>query len=163
MAVTERQATLTQVFSYGIVYLHFYEIKIINYIPVSYHYSILLLHIVFIMYNIKDRLMRFSTDDWFPIAGCGYRHNQGPCTCNTIRALREGEFLPKSNNNLCWMLGNLFKKFAGFTSNHTFQCEILSGPVVSKVWYLIKGCHLYVGSTPISCNGEDLSQYDLGC
>ena len=27
MAVTERQATLTQVFSYGIVYLHFYEIK----------------------------------------------------------------------------------------------------------------------------------------
>ena len=28
MAVTERQATLSQVFSYGIVYLHFYEIKI---------------------------------------------------------------------------------------------------------------------------------------
>ena len=27
MAVTERQATPTQVFSYGIVYLHFYEIK----------------------------------------------------------------------------------------------------------------------------------------
>ena len=27
VAVTERQATLTQVFSYGIVYLHFYEIK----------------------------------------------------------------------------------------------------------------------------------------
>ena len=29
VAVTERQATLTQVFSYGIVYLHFYEIKLI--------------------------------------------------------------------------------------------------------------------------------------
>ena len=28
VAVTERQATPTQVFSYGIVYLHFYEIKI---------------------------------------------------------------------------------------------------------------------------------------
>ena len=27
VAVTERQATLTQVFSYGRVYLHFYEIK----------------------------------------------------------------------------------------------------------------------------------------
>ena len=27
VAVTERQATPTQVFSYGIVYLHFYEIK----------------------------------------------------------------------------------------------------------------------------------------
>ena len=30
VAVTERQATPTQVFSYGIVYLQFYEIKIIN-------------------------------------------------------------------------------------------------------------------------------------
>ena len=28
VAVTQRQATLTQVFSYGIVYLHFYEIKL---------------------------------------------------------------------------------------------------------------------------------------
>ena len=28
VAVTECQAKLTQVFSYGIVYLHFYEIKI---------------------------------------------------------------------------------------------------------------------------------------
>ena len=31
VAVTERQATPTQVFSYGIVYLHFYEIKIENF------------------------------------------------------------------------------------------------------------------------------------
>ena len=31
VAVTERQATLTQVFSYGRVYLHFYEIKGRNY------------------------------------------------------------------------------------------------------------------------------------
>ena len=31
VAVTERQATPTQVFSYGIVYLHFYEIKLYIY------------------------------------------------------------------------------------------------------------------------------------
>ena len=35
MAVTECQAKLTQVFSYGIVYLHFYEIKRSTYNTIS--------------------------------------------------------------------------------------------------------------------------------
>ena len=39
MAVTERQATPTQVFSYGIVYLHFCEIKCQYLIKISYDVS----------------------------------------------------------------------------------------------------------------------------
>ena len=40
--------------------------------------------------------------------------------------------------------------------------EILGGQVVSKFWHLITGCHLGVGLTHESGNGEGLFQNDPG-